>query len=311
MNSPRVRGRRKKTITLFIAFPVALMIVGFGTSLWLTRPATNLALYSESLISHLDPSYCSNYKWAEFGASRGAGMMWVKELFDIDAIGIDIDEQKVLACQQLGGSCLVGDFTAPNVPDNCFSVVSMMHVLEHLPSRALGVKAIESSMRIASDIVLFRGPLWNTKRFEGSHLGLYFSNWSGHLSKFDLGDLLKGVVNSGKAATLKAYAIYPVHSSNSSDVVPINERSRNSQGYHPDMGPKSDLLYNPPILKELLVVIDMNESPDTSGLVIRQQLDDYIKTYLIEKKGGILIGEYTPADGINYTRDFQNTMLEN
>lgn len=293
----------------------------FWNSLWISQIILGLTgivvlikAYCSSLdtptIQTLNASHCSTYIWAEFGASKGAGIRWVKDVFDIEAIGVDIDKNKVSACLEYGESCILGDLMAPNIPDHCFSVVSMMHVLEHLPSRAKGIEAIASVMRIASDMVLVRGPLWNTKRFVGTDLGLYFSNWKGHRSKADLSDVLKGITLSGRSATMKAYALSPIYSSNASEIIPIDADTLDAPGYHPNMGTKEDIVYTPPIYKELFVIIDMQEAPDPNGMLVRQHLDDYIDTFVIGRRGGVLIGEYASADGMHYTRGFQKTMLE-
>jgi hypothetical protein len=59
---------------------------------------------------------------------------------------------------------------------HAFSVVSIIHVLEHFTSRDFGVEAVVSSMNISSSILLFRGALWNTGRFDVMNLGIYFSH---------------------------------------------------------------------------------------------------------------------------------------
>jgi hypothetical protein len=235
-------------------------------------------------------------------------MYWIKQLFDIDAVGIDIDPSKVSKCKERGSMCLIGDFTAPNVPNDCFSVVSMLHVLEHLPSRELGIAAVTSSVNIASEMVLFRGPLWNTRRFDGTGLGIYFSNWSGHKSKFDLSDLLVGIDRSSKMAniTMKAYVNGPIDSSDSRKILPMNKKTRDCHFYSPEMGPKPTIEYNPPVYTELVAVIHMRKDPHA----IATKLDKYIEGYLAKKKGGVLIGEWTAAHGMVYTGDFHQAMLE-
>lgn len=262
----------------------------------------------------LDSSHCSKYIWAEFGASNGSGMEWIKNQFDVEAVGIDIDMRKVLKCRENGKMCLLGDFTAPHVPSDCFSVVSMMHVLEHLPSRDLGVKAVVSSMNIASGMVLFRGPLWNTGRFDGTDLGLYFSHWIGHKAKFDIGNIVTGISLSTKNMTvnMKAYAVDPIKHSDELEIIPINDKSIDTHGYTPELGPKAKIEFVPPVYKELIAIIEMQneQGADSRMHTIKQQLEEYVETYLVKKRGAVLLGQYTPSQGMVYTESFQPTMME-
>jgi len=69
----------------------------------------------------------------------------------------------------------------------------------------------------------------------------------------------------------------------------------------------------PPVYKELIAIIEMpqnEQGADSRMHTIKQQLEEYVEAYLVKKRGAVLLGQYTPSQGMVYTESFQATMLE-
>ena len=252
--------------------------------------------------------------WADLGASSGDGLLWIREWFNVTAVGLDIDPSKVRLCKERGLKCVQADVAHLTRVGKCFKIVSMLHVLEHLPTRHTGRRVFRLATSLASDMVIFRGPLWSTRAFEGTGLGFYFTNWSGHRSLFDLQDILAAIHGAKESwIILQAFAVGRVTDSDDYSIVPVKRAARNAPRYRSFFGPKPDppIKFQPPLFRELFVILRKENLPDQQfATYLLERLERY-KSYLQRQKGTANLAHYNfTTQELQFSAQFHGHMLE-
>lgn len=86
-------------------------------------------------------------KVLDIGCGRGRWLSFYKKRYGAQAVGIDLSESAVHACQNQGLDAHVGSITCMPYEDQCFDFVNSITVLMHLPDQ-LKEKAIAEIARV-------------------------------------------------------------------------------------------------------------------------------------------------------------------
>jgi len=191
----------------------------------------------------------------DFGCSKGGSLKFAcTALGASNPVGIDIDPKKVRITTDAGFKAAVCDGTSfvKSLRPNCVRFCTMMHFLEHLPSKSHVLKAVESAVHIAEKYVFIRQPWFDADDYLAS-IGckFYWSDWSGHTCHVLMKDMLDIISTIGANSNVTLYVnIYgrgPVCSSTSDLILPLGagrnlhayERSRDGEKPSCDLRPRS------------------------------------------------------------------------
>jgi hypothetical protein len=164
------------------------------------------------------------YDFIDFGCSKGGSIQFAQRaLGGSRGIGIDIDAVKVEQARAAGFNAVLGDVT--KVPSRCDVVrfCTMLHFLEHLPTRMAADKCIKTAVTLSRDFVYIRQP-W----FEGgaSLIGLgykfYWADWPGHPNHFTAIDFINVL---GRLERVRRYLIFGrtrIRSTRDAALVPLS-----------------------------------------------------------------------------------------
>lgn len=126
------------------------------------------------------------YDFVDFGCSKGGSMRFAMDaLGGQRGIGLDIDPDKVDACRRSGFEAEVADLTELGEAwEQSARFVTLSHFLEHLPTRELAFRCLDSAIKVARSFVFVRQPYFDADRYLHSEgLKLFWSDWHGHPNK--------------------------------------------------------------------------------------------------------------------------------
>lgn len=180
----------------------------------------------------------SDATFVDFGASSGGSIEQAQNIFGGRGKGLDIDPAKIEKLQSRGYDGLVADVTDIQFDEGSFNYVTLMNFLEHLPSRELAEKAIDSAVKIASDFVFMLGPNFDHANYLRKHgLRKFFSAWSGHSWEHQISELSE-ILSKYKSYDILLLESERIYDSYNSFVIP-NSTPKNSGTYDPNThGPK-------------------------------------------------------------------------
>jgi SAM-dependent methyltransferase len=123
----------------------------------------------------------SQLDFLDIGCSNGTGYDYLRRNFGDSGLCIDIDPEKVKNALKRGVPAVQLDACNVDIfSDNSCKVVSIMHVLEHLPNTETVNGILKESSRIASNTIYIRGPMFYEKYLSELGLQFYWSSWTGH-----------------------------------------------------------------------------------------------------------------------------------
>ncbi|MEM1022136.1 MAG: class I SAM-dependent methyltransferase [Myxococcota bacterium] len=211
----------------------------------------------------LPPIDVEGLDFFDFGGSVGGSYQFAKRhLSGQRGVAIDLNPRKVQQMRQVGIEAWVHDMTDTGLPANSSRFVTMMHVLEHLPSLEHVRLAVAEAARIARAFLYISGPFFDADEVLAEQgLKLYFSDWSGHkthLTTVQLQQILRelGLVDyrffvRRRLTDSMADALHPLAS------------ARNQQRYdaarHP---PKPSLELGVPVWEEMICCVRLSRCPE-------------------------------------------------
>ena len=118
----------------------------------------------------------------DVGGSKGGSYNMVKSKYGFEnGLTIDIDPQKVKLSLENNVPAIRLDATKMHIfSDNACKLVSIIHTLEHLPDLTTVERVLRSAVRVASDTIYLRGPMYYLDYLKPMGLQFYWSHWSGH-----------------------------------------------------------------------------------------------------------------------------------
>ncbi len=197
-----------------------------GTSRWLFRPLRKaLTLPISPLLSQV-PRAQAGGRVLDIGCGSGGYLAFLASL-GWTCVGIEPGPQsRAYAQDDLGLTVHAGPLTACALPEASFSVVTMWHVIEHLPDPLKTLREIHQLLK-ADGIVMLRTP--NVDSFEAR---LFRGNWYGldpprHLYLFSPRTIRALLKRSGFAITRLRYE-YHAHDCSRSLLYLAEDRGRQS-----------------------------------------------------------------------------------
>jgi hypothetical protein len=123
----------------------------------------------------------SQLDWLDVGCSEGKSYSYIQSKFGKNGLGIDIDPVKVETSRKAGVPAIQLDACNMHIfSDGASKVVTFMHTLEHLPNVDIVGNILKESIRVATDKVFIRGPMFYSKYLNELGFQFYWSNWRGH-----------------------------------------------------------------------------------------------------------------------------------
>lgn len=167
-----------------------------------------------------------SYDFYDFGCSNGGSIKFARDkLGGIRGMGLDVDERKVNRTQSLGYDARVVDCTRL-VGMTRVQFVTMLHFLEHLPSRRHAEQCVQSALSVSNKFVYIRHPWFDSDGYMLTKgMKLYWSDWKGHtyhMTTLELHTVLRSVqLKIGKTVYFVMAALHPILSSSDPSVLPL------------------------------------------------------------------------------------------
>ena len=176
-------------------------------------------------------------------------------------MSVDVEKKKIKQALANGIPAIQMDATKLNIfQDNAFKFVSMIHMLEHLPSKELASSILGESVRIASDFLFIRGPMFYTDYLSSLGLKFYWSDWKGHTLMIEPDNILE-LIDPAKIKSSEVKYIKQVANSNDECIHPLDsKKDRHQYDALIDPPKEMDLIFNRPIYKEFEMIVRLNKS---------------------------------------------------
>lgn len=142
----------------------------------------------------------------DIGSGIGGSLQSVAKRIGGRGVGIDTNQEKVIAAQRRGRDVVYGDiFNLPH--DISVRFVTFDNVLEHMPDIKKAETALGNACQIAREFVYIRHPSFEDEAYLAA-LGLkqYWTDWSGHPSHILLTDYMKMFARLG----VRSWYAHPV-----------------------------------------------------------------------------------------------------
>lgn len=125
------------------------------------------------------------YDLLDIGTGKGLVVDFAKKYFGVqNAVTIEVNEHKVSRLKQRGYNCIHGNVLNLAFPKRCVNIVTLSHVLEHLPTLADAEQTVAKAVQAAKQFVYLESPAFDFDTFLHSHgLKFYWSDWHGHTTK--------------------------------------------------------------------------------------------------------------------------------
>lgn len=140
----------------------------------------------------------NQYDFVDFGSKTGGSMeLAVKKLGGKRGLGIELRHDAAEEARKMGYDVMVGDATNLNMPSKSVRFTVISHFLEHLPGINAVKLALENAVRISTDFLYIRGPVFdNDEYLKSLGLKVFWSDWKGHpchLTTRELGKILESL----------------------------------------------------------------------------------------------------------------------
>ncbi len=211
---------------------------------------------------------------------HGAHFPWGRDIAPHECLGIDRNDN----CRKdieghgftfLGADVLVPDFIWPNA-----EFYTAFHFFEHLPSLEQANYVLRKVLEHARVGVWIRMPSYENDETAGERLSphglrFFWRDWKGHKTKYRLEHVWRMLSENPDWKVMKEVPKGEVTSSADDRLVPESAPSEIGK-YLPDMGPKPEVTFDPPLIPEWDVFI-VRKKPVTEPL--QNKLSHWRPTY--------------------------------
>lgn len=227
----------------------------------------------------------SGYDFLDLGCSPDSMGFAMRSLGGKRGLGVDISETRVPQMAQANLDFLRADITTLEMPERSVRFISMSHVLEHLPGRAVVKQVLANALRTATDFLFICGPCFDPVDYlKDLGLKLYWADWDDHcyhLTTLELRDILQEL--GAPAPSITGY--WDVVDSTSPSVHPLAS-PRNQNEYdanrHP---PKPFVRFERRVCQEFACYVPLRPLPNFADLVRSRHgcllLEPYSQTDLL------------------------------
>lgn len=189
----------------------------------------------------------------DFGSGIGGSIEYCEKRFGGIGLGVDIDQKKVAAAQNLGANVILGDIT--EIPgEKVVSFVSMMDFLEHLPTEAFALEMIKKACDLASDFVFIAHPSFEDEQYLSS-LGLkqYWQDWHNHPTHLLLSDIVSALRQNG-VGNIELEFLDGALDSSHKTVLPISAPTDSLEYNSVLHGPKPSVAFDRPVYRQIRII---------------------------------------------------------
>lgn len=195
------------------------------------------------------------YKFLDVGCKVG-GSLNIASRFGYktkEGLGIDVNKTHVNNFIKQGGHAFLADATDLPFKDNFFELSIFHHVLEHLPNKEEGFKALSECIRVSKKHVFIALPFFDEDKYLNSlNLKTFYSNWHGHTNMVTLFELKEFLKDYNYEVTM----VKPLTNSSSPEIIPI-DAPIDSGNYDPEKhGPKPQIKFSKNIWREYSIIIN-------------------------------------------------------
>ena len=196
----------------------------------------------------------------DIGGGTGGSFALVKKRFKCErGLAIDIEKKKIDQAIANGIPAIQLDATNLNIfQDNACRLVSMVHMLEHLPSKSLASSTLHECARVASDFLFIRGPMFYLDYLASYGLKFYWSDWKGHTLMIEPGDIL-AMIDRHLIDSFEVRYIKQVESSSDTCIHPLEGKTdRHEYDALIDPPKRMNIVFDRPIYKEFELTIKLS-----------------------------------------------------
>ncbi|WP_161603306.1 class I SAM-dependent methyltransferase [Blastopirellula marina] len=122
----------------------------------------------------------SDVDFIDYGCKFGGSFSIGHQLGGKSGLGFDIRPEVVEEAVRRGHRAVVGDARELAIPDKSVRFSIMSHFLEHLPDLTSVEQAIATALRVSTDGIYLRGPMFDDEYLAQYGLKTYWSDWTGH-----------------------------------------------------------------------------------------------------------------------------------
>ena len=118
----------------------------------------------------------------DIGCSKGGSYKFIQKKFNFEnGLALDIDIKKVKEAIKNNTPAIRLDATKMNIfNDNACKLISIIHTLEHFPNEYIIKDVLKESIRIASNTIYIKGPMYYQDYLSNKGFQFYWSHWKGH-----------------------------------------------------------------------------------------------------------------------------------
>ena len=118
----------------------------------------------------------------DIGGSKGGSYKYIKNKYKFEnGLAIDIDIEKVNESLKNNIPAIRLDATQMKIfNDNACKVISIIHTLEHLPNENIIKNVLKESLRVASELIYIKGPMFYKNYLKEKGFQFFWSHWREH-----------------------------------------------------------------------------------------------------------------------------------
>ena len=204
----------------------------------------------------------------DIGCSAGGSFKLIQKKYGYkNGLAIDIEQAKVEKAKSNNVPAICLDAAKLGIfNNNACKLVSYVHMLEHLPNQELVKSIISSGIRVASDTVYIKGPMYYLDYLKPLGFQFYWSHWRGHTYLIEPDEILEIVDEITKASCEKIEwshelnFINKVNSSTDPCIHPINGHlDRHAYDSNIDPPKEMDVVFEKDIYREFELIITLKK----------------------------------------------------
>ena len=192
----------------------------------------------------------------DIGGSKGGSFKYIKKKFNFEnGLTIDIDIRKVNESLKNNIPAIRLDASQMKIfNENACKLISIIHTLEHLPNIDIIRNVLKESIRVASNFIYIKGPMYFRDYLSKKGLQFYWSYWRGHTCLIEPETIIKIMKDLGKN-NYELNFLHIVENSNDPSIHSINGLIDRHE-YDSTIDPKKnfDIIFDKKIYKEFELI---------------------------------------------------------
>jgi hypothetical protein len=197
----------------------------------------------------------------DIGGSKGGSYKYIKEKYKFESgLAIDIDIRKVNESLKNNVPAIRLDATKMGIfKDNACKLISIMHVLEHLPNKKIIEDVLKESIRVSKMKIYITGPMYYKEYLSKLGFQFYWSHWRGHTYLIEPDEIIEIMKKLGITKyELNFKEKHRIHGSDNKAIQPIG-CAIDRHGYDKSIDPPKDMnvIFKKPLYKEFELIFHL------------------------------------------------------